>query len=67
MDAINRAIKAAGGKNKLANLIGVSPQFVGQMASGKRRVPPALCWKIEAQVGVKCKELRPDVFVTEVA
>lgn len=62
MDAINAAIESAGGRKALADLIGVTPQFVWQMQKGKRPIPPALCARIEAETGVKREVLRPDIF-----
>lgn len=62
MDAIIKAVEIAGGRKKLAGLIGVTPQFVWQMEKGKRPVPPALCVRIEAETGVTREALRPDIF-----
>lgn len=62
MDAITRAIDAAGGTTKFAALIGVTPQFVWQMRTGVRPIPPRLCVRIESETGVRREELRPDIF-----
>lgn len=62
MDAITKAVETAGSRKKLAELIGVTPQFVWQMEKGKRPVPPALCARIEAETGVRRESLRPDIF-----
>lgn len=67
MDAIKKAVAAAGGRKRLAEAIGVTPQFVWQMERGKRPVPPALCARIEAKTGIRREELRPDIFAPATA
>lgn len=62
MNAIDKAVELAGGRTKLAELIGVTPQFIWQMQRGIRPIPAALCRRIEAATGVKREDLRPDVF-----
>lgn len=66
MEAINRAIREAGGRKRLADLIEVTPQFVWQMERGVRPVPPKLCQRIEQATGgaVTREQLRPDIFAT---
>ena len=64
MQAIEKAVAAAGGQTSLANAIGVSPSFVNQWVNGSRPVPATRCRAIERAAGgkVTCAELRPDVF-----
>lgn len=63
MDAIERAIELVGSAAKLAEDIGVSPQYMSQLRSGTRPVPAERCPNIErATAGrVRCEDLRPDV------
>lgn len=64
MDAISRAVEAAGGQSNLAKALGVTPQQVNQWVLGTRPVPPARCIAIEdaTKGAVTRYELRPDVF-----
>jgi DNA-binding transcriptional regulator YdaS (Cro superfamily) len=60
---LDRAIKAAGNQQLLAELIGVKQQHVSYWKKkGRQRVPAQYCAKIEEQTGVSRHELRPDVF-----
>jgi DNA-binding transcriptional regulator YdaS (Cro superfamily) len=63
MDAIERAIELAGSAAKLAEDIGVSPQYMSQLRSGTRPVPAERCPNIERATNgaVRCEDLRPDV------
>lgn len=56
-------IKRAGGVNKLAGSLGISPAAVSQWAHGARRVPAERCLEIERLTNgqVRCEELRPDM------
>jgi len=58
------AAEALGGKNALAKALGVTPQFIGQLACGIRPVPPRHCIPIEvaSSMAVSRYDLRPDVF-----
>tara|TARA_R110001583_G_scaffold155783_4_gene307444 strand:- start:298 stop:543 length:246 start_codon:yes stop_codon:yes gene_type:complete len=58
------AAEVLGGKKALAKAIGVTPQFVGQLACGARPVPPRHCIPIEvaSNMAVSRYDLRPDVF-----
>lgn len=61
MNAIQTASKLAGGCNKLAASLNISPPTVSQWINGVRQVPAARCPDIERLTGVRCEELRPDV------
>lgn len=57
---LDRAIRVAGGRTKLARALSLKgPAVVYQW--GLARVPAERCPDIEALTGVKCEELRPDV------
>jgi DNA-binding transcriptional regulator YdaS (Cro superfamily) len=62
MNAFDRALKVAGGPTNLAEAIGVSRQFIHQLQTGRRPIPPRLCVEIERATGVKRAHLRPDIF-----
>lgn len=63
MNAIERVAKELpGGQAQLARELEVSPQFVSQLATGRRPVPPRQAIAIEEKYGVSRHELRPDVF-----
>lgn len=64
MKPINKAVACFKTYKQMADEIGVSPGFIGQMARGERPVPPALCAKIAEACENKVTEfdLRPDVF-----
>ena len=66
-EGIERAIEVLGSQSLLAKQIGVSPQFVCQLANGTRPVPATLVLKIESATHgeVSRHELRPDIFSTE--
>lgn len=61
MQAIERAIREAGGATKLASMLGVKPQHVCNWVV--RQVPAERCPSIERATrgAVRCEELRPDV------
>lgn len=67
LSGIKKAIECVGSQAELAQLIGVSPQFVWQLANGSRPIPATLVRKIEAATGgaVTGSDLRPDIFVPE--
>ena len=56
--ALKRAILAAGSKNKLAKMLGISRAAV----SVWEVVPIARVAIVEAKTGVPREELRPDIF-----
>lgn len=59
MDALNRAIEAAGGVSKLAVAIGEQQNTVSNWRS-RGRVPVPPCARIERATGVRRWEFRPD-------
>lgn len=62
MRVIDEVITAVGGRGQLATLLGVSLQFVGQMAKGQRPIPARRCSLLEAATGIPRERMRPDVF-----
>ena len=63
MEALNRAIAAAGGLGKLAVAIGEAQNTVSNWRA-RGRVPVAPCARIEQATGVMRWELRPDDWHT---
>ncbi|MGA6183328.1 transcriptional regulator [Stenotrophomonas sp. NPDC077421] len=61
MDALDKAVKAAGGVTSLADSLGVGQNVVSNWRK-RGRVPPSRVIKIEGVTGVSRHELRPDVF-----
>lgn len=61
MDALDKAVKAAGGVTSLAISLGVGQNTVSNWRK-RRRVPPGHVIKIEAITGVSRHELCPAVF-----
>lgn len=68
VDALNRAIKLAGGQSSLADKLPlssggkpVSQARVSYWVNRDKKAPTELCPDIEALTGVPCEELRPDV------
>jgi len=61
MNAIERAIEAAGSASELARRLGVVPMAVTQWKR-REQVPAERCLAIEAATGVSRHDLRPDVF-----
>ena len=63
-NGIKKAIECLGSQSALAQVLGVSPQFICQLANGSRPVPAKLVRRIEAATKgqVSCHELRPDIF-----
>jgi DNA-binding transcriptional regulator YdaS (Cro superfamily) len=61
MDAIKRAIAAAGGQTALAGHLGITQCVISQWVNGGRPVPLDRCPKIYEVTGVPVEELRPDV------
>lgn len=61
---ICQAIEIVGSQSLLAEKIGVSPQFVCQMANGTRPIPATLVLKIEDATNgaVTRHDLRADIF-----
>lgn len=61
MDALDKAVKAAGGVTSLANSLGVGQNTVSNWRK-RGRVPPGHVIKIEGITGVSRHELCPAVF-----
>jgi DNA-binding transcriptional regulator YdaS (Cro superfamily) len=62
LDALNRAIDAAGGPSALARRIGVTPSAVTNWTKLTKRLSPHNAVRIENTTGVPREELRPDLF-----
>jgi DNA-binding transcriptional regulator YdaS (Cro superfamily) len=63
LEALQEAIRRAGGQKNLAGLIGCTQGRISQMVKeGKASVNA--CPEIERETGVTCAELRPDKFFT---
>ncbi|MEI5998263.1 helix-turn-helix domain-containing protein [Paraburkholderia bengalensis] len=62
MRAIDRAIKIAGSRSRLARAIGVAPQMVSQWAREVNPKPISIpsCARIEKATGVPCEQLNPN-------
>lgn len=65
--AIQKAVEAAGSNARLAEILGVHPSFISQLVNGHRKLPWRLCHRIESQLGISRKLLRPDIFGDEAA
>jgi DNA-binding transcriptional regulator YdaS (Cro superfamily) len=61
MDALDKAVKAAGGVTSLADSLGVGQSTVSNWRK-RRRVPPGHVIRIEGVTGVSRHELCPEVF-----
>ncbi|HDS1307943.1 TPA: transcriptional regulator [Stenotrophomonas maltophilia] len=61
MDALDRAVKAAGGVTSLASHLGVRQSAVSNWRS-RGRVPPAMAIPIESVTGVSRHDLCPEIF-----
>ena len=60
MDALDRAIAAAGGQKALGAACGVWQSAVSNWRV-RGSVPAEYCPLIEKATGIRCEELRPDV------
>ena len=58
---IARAVDQLGGRTRLADALGVTPQAVGRWLSGLDKVPAERAVQIEELTGVRCEVMRPDV------
>ena len=66
MKAIDRAVRAAGGMQALADMCGVSYQAIQKWRSRRRRAVPAeRVLQIERFSGISRHELRPDLYPRE--
>lgn len=67
-DALQNAIRLAGGQLALAQQIGTSQSQISYwLTRSKRGVPAEFCAKIEAATGVERHALRPDLYPAESA
>lgn len=64
MNAIERAVEAAGGQQKLAEAIGVKYQAV-QKWLRNRKLPAERVIAVEEATGVPRGDLRPDLYPVE--
>lgn len=60
---LRKAIERAGGVSAMSRHLAVSRQAVQNWLK-RGGTPPEYCVRIEDMTGVKCHELRPDVFRT---
>lgn len=60
MDALELAIKSAGGVSKLADSLGVSQSVVSNWKA-RGQVPAERCPFIEAATSIPCEQLRSDL------
>lgn len=59
--ALNRAIEIAGGQTALAILLGKKQGHVSSWLS-RGGAPASECAAIEAATGIRCEDLRPDLY-----
>jgi len=61
---IESAIKLFDSKKHFCLAIGMTPQFLTQIESGKRPLPPKFALAIERATDGKCtrQQLRPDIY-----
>lgn len=61
MSWVTTAIEAAGGRQQLAELVGVSPQSLWLWANGARTPEPAACVRVETETrgAVRRWDMRP--------
>lgn len=60
--AIKQAVKAAGGRKPLADLLGVSVSSVIKWERGERTARPEKAVQIEAMFGIPREQLMPALF-----
>lgn len=60
---VQEAVEAKG-QAELARMLEVSDGMVWQWYHGRRPVAPRHCPRIEAETGVRCEMLRPDIVWT---
>lgn len=63
MDALEKAVKAAGTAEKLGEMLGISKQAVSQWKTrGNGVIPPERVYPIYLATGVTPHEQRPDLY-----
>lgn len=62
--ALAEAVRRAGGQTKLAGLLGVRQSTLREWLVINGNPDAAKCPEIERHTGVRCEDLRPDVFGT---
>jgi len=67
IDALRRAVEAAGGQSALARVVGKSQPTVWYWLNELGRVPGEYVLAIEAHTGVSRHDLRPDLYPPEPA
>ena len=67
LDALKRAVDAAGGQASLARAVGVSQPSVWHWLNKSGRLPAEYVIPTEAATGVSRHELRPDLYPAEQA
>ena len=60
--ATMRALRDSVGSAKLATVMQVSSSFLGNICTGRKKVPIDKCYVIEQVYGIKKERIRPDVF-----
>ena len=61
-ELIDRAISIAGSQPRLAELSGLSQQFISKLKNGERGVTAETAVKLETAVGIARSEWRPDLW-----
>lgn len=59
---IDRAIEIAGSQPRLAEISGLSQQFISKLKRGERGVTAETAVKLEAATGISRSEWRPDLW-----
>lgn len=62
LQALKRAVKAAGGQSALARRVGVKQANIWNWLHKAQRAPPHAVLSIEAATGVSRHDLRPDIY-----
>lgn len=65
LEALERAIKSAGGQSALARFLGTTQGNIWGWLNNSKSIPPKWVLKIEELTGVSRHELRPDIYPLE--